>query len=102
MSGSAASAMLHDMLQGRTVTVITALMDYNLMTPNARASELRKAGWPINSLQLPHPKLAGETITGYSMDAHFRDWWIKNGNDKRPIDYAPQAGRGKFAKETKK
>lgn len=100
--GTTTRLLLTDLLQGKTVTVISSLLDYNLMTPNARVSELRAAGWPIDSLKIPHPKLAGQEIVGYHMTAHFRDWWVKaQPEGLAPLDYTPQAGRGKFAKETR-
>lgn len=95
--GSAAHRLLYDLLQGDKITILESVNRYNLMTPNARVAELRRAGWPIDSLKVPHPTLAGESLVAYHMDAHFRHWWA-NGLDQRPVDYPYQSGRGKFAK----
>lgn len=101
-ANSTTHMLLADLLNGEQVTVIDALMNYNLMTPNARVSELRSAGWPINSIKVPHPRLNGQQIVAYSMDAHFRNWWITEagqGKLKTPSQYPFKAGRGKFSKQ---
>lgn len=96
--GSSTYKLLDALLNGRRMTVIDTLMEFNLMTPNARVSELRKAGWPIRSLKVPHPRLPSEEVVAYYMEAPFRKWWIDHGQTANPADYPYDAGRGKFGK----
>lgn len=96
--GTTTHKLLYALLNGRSMTVIDTLMEFNLMTPNARVSELRKVGWPIRSLKVPHPKLPNEEVVSYYMEAPFRKWWIDQGQKGDPNDYPYDAGRGKFKK----
>lgn len=91
--------LLARLLRGDKVDPFTALMEMNLLSVNARASELRARGWPVQSRKEPHPKLADEKIVVYYFDQHFRHWMTKN-PDQHPCEYAGQEGRGKFAKDT--
>lgn len=88
--------MLTALLAGRKITVLDTLLEFNLMTPNARAAELRKAGWPVKAVEVPHPTLVGKNMTAYYFDPHFRNWWIKKAPGDRPVDYKFNDGRGKF------
>lgn len=88
--------LLHALLNGRRMSVIDTIMEFNLMTPNARVSEMRKAGWPIKSLKEPHPQLLNEMITVYYMDVLFRKWWAENGDTCAPSEFGNAEGRGKF------
>jgi hypothetical protein len=89
--------LLRDLLNGDQIDVIDTMTRYNLMTPNARVSELRGMGWPIRSLKVAHPTLLGEEVTAYYMEVGFRHWWVENDQDANPWDYPRQEGRGKFA-----
>lgn len=91
-----ARLLLQALLNGREMSVIDTVMEFNLMTPNARVSEMRKAGWPIKSLKNPHPNLMTEKITVYYMDIKFRQWWAENGHSAVPSDFGNAEGRGKF------
>ena len=95
-SSPKARSLLRELLNGREMSVIDTLMEFNLMTPNARVSEMRKMGWPIKSLKQPHPTLLTEKITVYYMDVRFRKWWLDNWQHASPADYENAEGRGKF------
>jgi len=84
--GSKQYVLLEALLRGVRVDPFIALMEWNLPSLNARVSELRKMGWPVRSIALPHPKLRDETITAYVLDAHFRRWMIANAT-QHPRDY---------------
>lgn len=88
--------LLARLLRGERVDPFTALMEINLPTVNARASELRRMGWPVRSKKEPHPKLPNEKIVVYFLDDHFRRW-IGENPDQHPSTYPGQEGRGKFA-----
>lgn len=94
---SKAYDLLRRLLRGDRVDPFTALMEMNLLSVNARASELRKAGWPVLTKDEPHPKLADEKVVVYYFDQHFRHW-MTNNPDRHPEEYPGQEGRGKFAK----
>jgi hypothetical protein len=95
--------VLMGLLDGDKITPISAIIDYNCFAINARASELRKLGWPIRVIDMPHPnqeKFPGAMLPCYFMDAHFREWAIsQRGKNPHPLDYPGQDGRGKFAKD---
>jgi len=95
--GTKQYALLSRLLNGEQIDPFTSLMEMNLLTINARASELRALGWPVQSKKRPHPKLTGETVVVYYFDMHFRHWITEN-PDKHPREYPGQEGRGKFAK----
>lgn len=84
--GSKQYVLLEALLRGVRVDPFIALMEWNLPSLNARVSELRKMGWPVRSIPLPHPKLPDEMITVYVLDAHFRRWMIANAT-QHPRDY---------------
>jgi len=86
------------LLNGQKTTTIDTLLEFNLQTPNARASELRSMGWAIRTGNVRHPKLEGEVIKAYYMDVHFLNWWRQH-TDIDPFNYGAQDGRGKFATE---
>lgn len=94
--GTKQFALLRALLQGATVDPIYAVAELNLPTANARASELRRMGWPIRDTQVPHPKLEREVMTAYFFDTHFRAWMAAN-MDKHPSEYPYKEGRGKFS-----
>lgn len=89
--------LLSRLLRGERVDPFTALMEINLPTVNARASELRSMGWPVQSKKEPHPKLTDEKIVVFYFDTHFRHWMTQNPGS-HPSEYPGQEGRGKFAK----
>lgn len=93
--GSKTWALLNHLLQGTRVDTIFSITELNLATPNARVSELRKLGWPIRSEQVPHPRFTQERMVAYTLDAHFRDWYLKH--HEHPLLYPFQDGRMKFA-----
>lgn len=98
--GSKPYALLRLLLEGQRVDPFLALMELNMPTVHARVSELRRKGWPIRSVKLPHPKLKDETIVSYFLDTHFRRWIAQNA-DKHPSEYSGREGRGKFWHWTK-
>lgn len=100
--GSKAYSLLNALLKGEVVDTVWCMVELNLQTPNARVSELRKAGWPIRSVKKPHPKLTDEKITAYTLDNHFRRWFLHEDvvGTRHPLDYPGQDGRGKFATKT--
>lgn len=94
--------LLMGLLDGDTVTPIGAIVDYDVSIPAARCAELRKLGWPIRVIPVPHPnqtKFPTSTLPGYILDAHFRTW-IKAERGRHPLDYPSQSGRGKFVTRT--
>lgn len=93
--GDKKRALLNALLHGTRIDPFNAIMDFNLSTPQARMSELRRMGWPIRSIKFHHPKLEGEFYVGYVLDTHFRAWFTENPN-AHPADYPGQDGRGKF------
>ncbi len=94
--GTKSYKLLSKLLRGDRVDPFTALMELNLPTVNARASELRAMGWPVMSKREPHPKLTDETIVVFYFDTHFRLWVVAN-PDKHPNEYPSREGRGKFS-----
>lgn len=96
--GGKCHALLRVLLNGERVDPFYALMELNLPSVGARVSELRRMGWPIRAVTLPHPKLP-EHIVAYVLDAHFRRWLEAN-PCSHPSTYASQDGRGKFAEWT--
>lgn len=96
--GSSTHKLLTALLNGRQMTVLDTLMEFNLMTPNARVSELRAKGWPIRSLKMQHPHLLKETMTAYYMEIGFRSWWLYHNGNAHPKDYPAKTGRGKFVR----
>lgn len=90
--------LLSALLKGVEVDPGYAYQELNLPTLQARASELRKLGWPVRAIDKPHPKLINERTTVYLLDAQFRRWIVSNPS-KTPADYPVSEGRGKYAKE---
>jgi hypothetical protein len=88
--------LLSRLLAGDQVDPFTALMEMNLPTVNARASELRRMGWPVMSKKSPHPKLKSEWVVVFYFDQHFRRWVVDHPH-LPPVEYTGQEGRGKFA-----
>lgn len=89
--------LLLALLRGEKLDPGTAFEKYNLTTMYARASELRKLGWPIGVIYKPHPKQIGEEYPVYGFDDHFLRWvGDRAGQDVDPTTYEHQAGRGKF------
>ena len=95
--GDKKHTLLSALLNGVRVDPFIALMEMNVSVVQARMAELRKMGWPIRTIRLPHPKLAGETVVAYFLDTHFRGWVLAH-EGAHPADYPGQEGRGKFAK----
>jgi len=98
--------VLIGLLDGDKITPVSAIIDYNCFAINARCSELRKIGWPIRTLYVPHPnreKFPNDQLPCYTLDAHFRQWMSERdpetGRSKHPADYPSQDGRGKFAED---
>jgi hypothetical protein len=94
-NGSKAYLLLGALLEGVRVDPIYATAQLNLLTVNARVSELRKLGWPIRTISVPHPKFRRETMPSYYLDAHFRAWMTENPG-QHPGAYPDTDGRGKF------
>lgn len=95
--------VLMGLLDGDKITPIGAIIDYNCFTVNARCSELRKLGWPIRVIDVPHPnqtKFPGAMLPCYLLDYHFRSWIkqrLPDGQSRHPLDYPSDDGRGKFS-----
>lgn len=90
--------VLMGLLAGDKITPIGSIIDYNCFAINARCSELRKLGWPIRTIDVPHPnqtKFPNAVLPCYLLDNHFRRW-IKDHPGAHPLDYPSQSGRGKF------
>lgn len=96
--GTKQRMLLAALLRGERVDPFIALMEFNLPTLHARASELRKMGWPVRAEDVAHPKLGRETVRRYFFDTHFRRW-MQDNPDLAPSEYSGQEGRGKFAKD---
>lgn len=94
--GSKSHRLLAMLLNGVRITPHVALMRLNLLTVQARASELRKSGWPVRTTKEPHPELRGEEWIVYYFDDAFRLWMLQNVG-KHPFEYGSAAGRGKYA-----
>lgn len=91
--------LLEGLLAGDTISPISSIIDYNCFAPNARCSELRKMGWPIRTLELPHPRqdlFPGAMLPCYLIDQHFREWALAAPEGTHPMEYPGQDGRGKF------
>lgn len=96
--GSQQERLLIEMLQGTVVDPVMAITKLNVLIPSARVAELRRMGWPVRSVEIPHPNPQFQTITAFTLDNHFRRWYAQpanNGGD--PAKYPGQDGRGKFA-----
>lgn len=98
--GSKSYRLLSFMLAGTIVDPFFALMELNMPTLAARVSELRRLGWPVRSLERPHPKLMDEAMTAYGLDGHFRNWLIQN-PQQHPSEYPDNDGRMRFASWSK-
>jgi len=90
--------LLNALLQGRRVDPAYAVLNFNLPTLQARASELRRMGWPIRTEKEGHPRLKGETWDVYFMDEHFRGWIMDNPG-RHPAEYGFSEGRGRFTRK---
>lgn len=98
--GSQQYRLLAALLKGEQVTAISAIVGLNVMIVSARASELRKLGWPIRTMDIPHPnrdEFPTATLPMYFLDQHFRRWIGGEGKGKHPALYSDTDGRGKFA-----
>jgi len=99
--GSQQERLLLALLSGVTVDPVTAITEYDILIPGARAAELRRMGWPVRSIQVDHPgkRFLGKTITAYIFDNHFRHWFgLAENKGKHPGEYKQgDDGRGKFA-----
>jgi hypothetical protein len=93
--GTKSYRLLAALLKGVQVDPGYAYMELNLPTLQARASELRKMGWPVRALERPHPKMVNEMTTYYLLDNHFRSWIAAN-PEKHPKLYSGRDGRGKY------
>ena len=94
--GTKAYRLLAALLRGVEVDPGYAFSELNLPTLQARASELRKLGWPVRALERFHDKLTTEQVTYYVLDAGFRRWIAENPST-HPSKYPGQEGRGKYA-----
>lgn len=97
--GSQQERLLVGLLHGDLIDPIKSINEYNVLIPSARVAELRRMGWPIRSIEVPHPsaKFIGCNLTGYVLDQHFRRWYGDPNNlGKHPALYPGQDGRGKF------
>ena len=99
-TGTKLYLLLEALLEGKEVDPFMAMMEFNLPTVQARASELRRMGWPVRALDYAHPKLKDERIVVYKFDASFLRW-IKAHPSNHPSEYPHQDGRGRFANWTK-
>lgn len=98
--GSQQYRLLAALLAGERVTAISAIVSLNVMVVSARVSELRRMGWPIRSLDVPHPNrkdFPNEKLPMYFLDQHFRRWIATAGKGQHPALYGDASGRGKFA-----
>jgi len=92
--------ILKGLLAGDKITPIGAIVDYNCTIPAARCAELRKLGWPIRVLEVPHPnqdKFPLAMLPCYVIDEHFRAWAASSPAGTHPAEYPGTDGRGKFA-----
>lgn len=87
--------LLGVLLKGVEVDVGYAYDNLNLSTLQARCSELRRMGWPVRTLERPHPRLVSEMTTVYLLDTQFRRWLAAN-PAAHPKTYAVSDGRGKY------
>ncbi|QIG76076.1 hypothetical protein EVC24_055 [Rhizobium phage RHph_I4] len=97
--GSQQERLLIGLLHGDIIDPIKAINEYNVLIPSARVAELRRMGWPIRSIEMPHPsgKFIGQNLTAYTLDNHFRRWYGDPANlGKHPANYPGKDGRGKF------
>ncbi len=94
--GTKSFGLLHMLLRGERVNSVDAFLDLNIPALQARISELRRRGWPIRTLEAPHPRLNKETIAVYTLDEHFRRWILANPGT-HPGAYDGEEGRGKFS-----
>lgn len=93
--GTKGRLLLRLLLIGEQVGPVEAFYRLNLPTLAARVSELRKLGWPVRTIEMPHPTLANEDVTYYLLDQHFRSW-LSAHPGASPKDYPDSDGRGKF------
>lgn len=94
-AGTKLYRLLQALLKGVEVDPGYAYTELNLPTLQARASELRKLGWPVRALERPHPKLINERTTFYLLDSNFRQWIAANPR-VHPKNYPGMEGRGKY------
>lgn len=98
--GSQQERLLISMLHGSVVDPIKAITELNIMIPSARAAELRRMGWPIRTIEQPHPRpdlFPNAVLPAYFIDNHFRRWYGDPENlGKHPGEYPFKDGRGKF------
>ena len=87
--------LLAALLKGIEVDPGYAYQELNLPTLQARCSELRKMGWPVRTIDRPHPRLINERTTYYLLDSHFRQWLAAHPGT-HPKHYGGQSGRGKY------
>lgn len=95
-AGTKLYVLLAALLRGVEVDPGYAFTELNLSTLQARASELRKLGWPVRALERPHPRMPRETYTYYFLDIAFRRWMAQNPS-LPPSAYPGQDGRGRYA-----
>jgi hypothetical protein len=95
--GTKGYKLLRVLIRGDHVTPLSAVTQLNLPTLQARASELRKVGWPVRVMKEPHPYLRGEEWDVYYFDDVFKLWLLQN-EGKHPNQYPSQMGRGKYGK----
>lgn len=98
--GTQQDRLLRGLLGGDIISPISAIVDYNVMIPAARCAELRRLGWPIEVMYLPHPnrsQFPDDKLPSYFMDRHFRAWISEAPEGTHPSEYKFKSGRGKFA-----
>lgn len=96
--GTKGSRLLGALLRGEKITP-QAAVDYNMTTVHARAAELRRAGWPVETMKLEHPRYPKETYPVYYFLDHFIRWCKEQAAAGIPVDprrYNYNGGRGKF------
>lgn len=104
--GSQGEKVLKALASGRKLDVASAYHHFNVSAIGARVSELRRLGWPVRSLDLPHPnreECHDQRVKVYVLDEHFRNWFISESERLGspdlvdPVTYGGEDGRGKFA-----
>lgn len=91
--------LLTALLDGRMIDPITAITDLNVGIVAARAAELRRLGWSVRTMEIPHPNKADfpdATLTRYFMDQHYRAWMKDSPAGTHPDEYPFDDGRGRF------
>jgi hypothetical protein len=91
--------LLNLLLHGVRVDPIRANLELNLPTVMARASELRRLGWPVRVAKDPHPRLKGQEWTVYYFDPPFLAW-VELNPGVHPREFQTALGRGKFQEDT--